>query len=1259
MNNNSNKDINLRVITVFIIFVIVLVNYFNNTVLFKNTINVSTKEYMVANKKEEIYLSDIEYIANQSYTRWDKIRYDEVNGRGKITVKIENNVFTFKKGIWAHASSQVTYDISKYNYKYFTTFVGINTTSNSGNGVIYHIYTSEDGQDWKEASSVTKKPGENATFIKVNISKAKYLRLCANDNGANGNDHSVYADAKLVNEAEQTSAFKSVDEYNEIIKSQYTGQTDITGELELNVLRKELIQNVGQYTINSFYNESADNKAVLDWLMSNQKALRYYILGGKPEGTYYNSLVQLSRLYRNYKNDFNNTGVTQYGTVLGDLYTRMAISLSLTHSKLVGLWMQSGQTENQSDAVRRYAIYKYMHKNGNLNVITGLDITKWFENYTIEEMRFVMNNNIDDEEILWLNAYTQQFIDAQGSVGNRLTPHPYMAYVWPNYSNELYYSEENKEYFNDLFSVPDKKNPGKKIGLWDLTYTIPGGVDSPEYTIKITRGTSERKLYKVWMNMRNKFGTGAVCGGISKTGSNIRGVHGIPSAVIGQPGHAAIIYYTQDANGNGYWNLDNDVSGWAYSEKGERMLLGWGNASYSRGYSVVYMALAQEVINDNPRFEQSEKFVYLANSYKNDEVKQEQAYRKALEIQPLNINAWYGLIDLYNNSSSKTEDEYYELAKEVAEELKYFPLPMYHLTNLIKPKLTSIGASFKFTLLQTRILTEASVVPNNTADSYTVYQPSLTRLEANFLLGKLDSSIATFSFDGEDAGKIVLSSRFDGNGVRWDYAIKGKGANGVWDVGDFKEVSFSADEEHKLQLTKEEIASITSENDIYIHIVGVNYAEENIYKIDINESRGLPATLFASDLENKVLGAVDTIEWKYNEKDNWTTYKSKQPDLTGNKTVILRMGATGTYLASKTSSTFTFTKDVVNNKRKYIPVEHVSLHAVSTEATSASQQGNATNALDANYNTRWHSAWNGSDTQRFITVKLDQPYNISAVEFVPAGGGNGKIYDGTIWGSMDGENWTILTQSKNLTYTNAANTVEDAMANIKSFDITAPQRVQYVKIVADRTNGNWFTARAFNFYEDTSLTKSDLDKNNISNVGVAKDEETNTNNSSVVATQNNSTPKSKNNGTKTTNTDINRENNVNNNTSVSSNVNNGDDTTTTSAVETKKGNSQNDGEVTNSAGNQSIDNDTSVKESSEKRIETKKTKKVKDISNDNSSLSENKVSKVKKSLMNSIKNVKETDNTLFYIIIIAIIVSIVGIIYICYKNAKEKNDLDY
>ena len=186
------------------------------------------------------------------------------------------------------------------------------------------------------------------------------------------------------------------------------------------------------------------------------------------------------------------------------------------------------------------------------------------------------------------------------------------------------------------------------------------------------------------------------------------------------------------------------------------------------------------------------------------------------------MDAWLGLINVYNANESKTENEYFDLAKELAENLKYFPLPMQQLTNLIKPHLTTIENQYRFTLLQTRILTEGSRTPNNTADNYYVYQPSLTRLEANYLLGKLDKTIATFSFDGDDANKIVLSSRFDGNGVRWDYSLDGKQ---TWN-----EVSFTAEEEHKLQLTPQQIASITSENDIYVHIVGVNYDEENLYK---------------------------------------------------------------------------------------------------------------------------------------------------------------------------------------------------------------------------------------------------------------------------------------------------------------------------------------------------------------------------------------------------------------------------------------------
>ena len=40
----------------------------------------------------------------------------------------------------------------------------------------------------------------DANFAKIDIRGVKYLKLYANDNGSNGNDHSVWADAKLIKE---------------------------------------------------------------------------------------------------------------------------------------------------------------------------------------------------------------------------------------------------------------------------------------------------------------------------------------------------------------------------------------------------------------------------------------------------------------------------------------------------------------------------------------------------------------------------------------------------------------------------------------------------------------------------------------------------------------------------------------------------------------------------------------------------------------------------------------------------------------------------------------------------------------------------------------------------------------------------------------------------------------------------------------------------------------------------------------------------
>ncbi len=975
------------------------------------------------------YLSDISYVDSQSsVASGHTIKLDKNDSDKMITLKVSGEPQVFIKGISAWASSHVVYDISHLSYDYFTSYIGVDISEQDtyfNTGVKFYIYTSNDMQNWeKKLESNVFYGWSDAQFVEIDVRNTKYLKLVADSNSPNWwaewYDEAIFADAKLIKEGyveddNSTVDFvKTLDEYDEIIRS-YEGK-EKTADYELALLQRELVSNAGYDILQYFARSEESYKETLQWLMSDLETLRLYVLGGEPDGNYISSLQALTKLYNAHKEDLSNTNKTAHGTVYGDLYRKMMITLSLTHSAQVSLWMDTTSPENQSDPVTRYEIFKKLHEEGKFVVSSRQDHTPWFEDLKVEEMRYVLNNIIDDEEILWLNEYTQKYIDANPNKEEEyLQPHHYMKYIDPDYSKPEYHDLANKE-------------------MWDQKY------DFLRYGVTYRPG-----VVKLWMNIEN----GAVCGGISKIGSNIRGVHGTPSSVISQPGHAALIYYRKDENGNGYWTIDNDVSGWAQSGKTEklsvRMPLGWGSDSYVEGWAASYIVLAQEALNHYDAYEQATELIMEANSYKGNPTKQEELYRKALEIQPINIDAWYALINLYKEDTTKTEEDYYKLAQEIGENLKCFPLPMYNLTNLIKPMLTSTGYSFKFTVLQINLLTEGSTWTDNTK----VYQPAITRTVASYLLGQMDTDLATFSFDGENAGKIILSERFDGNGIHWDYSLDGKTK--------WTQVTFTADEKHEKLLSEEEINSITAENDIYVHIVGTGYEENNLYKIDITSQKN-PETLYANDLENRVIGVGMETQWRYSDDDEWKLYSESSPDLTGSKTVQVRQPATGTMLASE-PSIYTFTEDEQERTRKYVPVSHLSIDSVSSEATS--NQGAATNCIDGNYNTRWHSNWGGNDTERYIVIKIDRPIYVSAVEFVPAGGGNGKILDGTVYGSMNGEDFEQLVSVKDF-----ANNEE-----IKCFEIEDSKEVQYIKIVADRaSNGNWFTARMFNIFQD--LTKN-------------------------------------------------------------------------------------------------------------------------------------------------------------------------------------------
>ena len=238
--------------------------------------------------------------------------------------------------------------------------------------------------------------------------------------------------------------------------------------------------------------------------------------------------------------------------------------------------------------------------------------------------------------------------------------------------------------------------------------------------------------------------------------------------------------------------------------------------------------------------------------------------------------------------------------------------------------------------------------------------------------------------------------------------------------------------------------------------MGAGYEEENIYRIDILKGT-IPTNLYNNDLENKIIGATDIMEWKYTENDSWTSYKEQIPDLTGDKTVIVRTGATGVSLPSD-ELTFSFTEDNQLDTQKYISIDHLSIFQVSSEELGPNE--GAKNAIDGNIHTIWHSSWNGDDSERYIVIELDEPKYLSALEYVPRQiGNNGRIKEGQVLVSMDGKIWTDVA-----TITNWADSPDSKMV---VFDEVI--KSQYVKLLATENYGDgrdFITAAMINLFED-------------------------------------------------------------------------------------------------------------------------------------------------------------------------------------------------
>lgn len=983
---------------------------------------------------EMVFLSDISYEKDMSYIENGNSFHFDQNGSSKdLTLLYNGEVKKFYKGISAWATSNLVYDLGDYSYDKFTAYIGVDASQTNdyfNDGAVITIYTSNDGENWTVAyKSGTKKGYTNADYVEVPLAGVKYLRLYAYCNGSSWwcpwYDDVLYADAKLmkdgyVEDTTPSAAIHTPEWYDDFLKNNDSN----TENYELYLLQRELVKNAGYDTVQFMLKYSKKSSTAIEWLVSDKEALEYYILGGKPDGTYKRSFEVLADLYDKYKDDMNITEVTKNGVVLGDLYKRMIITLSLTHSAPVGTWVtrvpQDPNDPNGSNAVNRYFIYKKMNKLGLLE-------NRIFEKLTVEEMRMVMNNIISDEEIEWLNRYSRTKKDG-------MNPYTYIEYRFGyDYSKEQYYDPGMYDYWNEKYNLEGKD--------WDLTF-------------KPTYGYA-----KLWI----VFEEGSVCGGIAKTGTDLQVAYGIPASVVGQPGHAAYIYMTLNAKGEKEWVLANDVSGWAESGRTEklhiRMPLGWGSGPASSGYVVSYFPLIQTAWDNYEAYKQAEEYIMLAELYQDDFAKAEEYYRKALDIEELNFDAWVGLIDLYA-ANGKGEADFVSLADEVTDVFMYYPLPMDNLLTYIGSHIRTNNYAFHMYSIRTSALNEAKKATVNN-----VRQPNIAKVVARYLIGDVETGVVDFTFDGyvstpngtmarKDengklyAGYILLADKFKGNEIRWQYMINGRDWNDAEGIA------------HKL--TDEELAMVNEETDIKVRIVG---ALDIIYTVDITKAD--PPNIYGNDLENTIFGIdsnaieywdTSTGQWEnalFGLYFDWENFVMREPVFEGDQVIYFRRGATMRTTPGDIQEVV-FTEDNADPMHSYIKRAHLKVQNVSSQNdTSTSDQ-----AINGNAGDFWLTKNAETNAERrYITIALDEPAFISALQYVPRQNGtSGMVRSAKIQVSMDNTNWTTVVDSTNWE--------ENADAKYVAFE--KPVKAKYVKVIGMETSDGYMSAALINLFEDTT-----------------------------------------------------------------------------------------------------------------------------------------------------------------------------------------------
>ncbi len=140
-----------------------------------------------------IYASDLDWI--KATTQWKKVQKDKSIKGNTLRLWDGTKEVSYKKGIGTHAHSEVIYDLEGKDFKYFTSYIGVNRTADHRGSVIFKVFLDD------KLAYTSEVMNRNTPFelIEINVQGVNNIKLVVEDGGnGNASDHANWADTKFL-----------------------------------------------------------------------------------------------------------------------------------------------------------------------------------------------------------------------------------------------------------------------------------------------------------------------------------------------------------------------------------------------------------------------------------------------------------------------------------------------------------------------------------------------------------------------------------------------------------------------------------------------------------------------------------------------------------------------------------------------------------------------------------------------------------------------------------------------------------------------------------------------------------------------------------------------------------------------------------------------------------------------------------------------------------------------------------------------------